>query len=441
MDRHLTGRLLLVLLAALLAWPASADWVVRPVALNLPSLISADVVVSGGQVVVGYSTLGDYRSAPTTLARLGDPLWSYQQLNQNMGATALATDPQGRLYMAGTNSQGIVYVGQDLGMWGGLQIGPANQTCFPMASPRLAVNSRGVPAIAMPNANTSNGSVIYSQFNVPTGTWASETLTTKVSSPFGCALAFDENDHPIVTAAADSNQITTLVTSRKTDGSWMYSTVGQADMAWGMSMAYDSDRGVAVAYVNAAQTLCVWTASQTYNLGVPRYLAPHSLAFDPSGQLILADTDTNGHHAVLTTMGPAGTSTQTLPTLPSVSSPWVCANLAFDAQGKPLVLCSNPLWFNYPGAVALVGQDLPVLMPGDANGDDKVAFDDYLTLEAAFGTASAIPDRADFNLDGKVDFSDYLILEANFGRVTAIPEPITLTILAAGLGLLSRRRR
>jgi len=440
MDRHLTGRLLLVLLPALLAWPASADWVVRPVALNLPALVSADVVVSGGQIVVGYSTTGDSRYAPTTLARLGDPLWNYQQLNQNIGATTLATDPQGRLYMAGTNSQGIVYVGQDLGMWGGLQIGPTNQSFVPFASPRLAVNSRGVPAIVT-MSNASYGSVVYSQFNVPTGTWASETLTTKFANVFGCGLAFDENDQPIVTATADANQMTTLVTSRKVEGAWMNSTVGQADMAWGMSMAYDHDRGVAVAYVNAAETLCVWTASQTYNLGVPRYMAPHSLAFDPSGQLILADTDPDGHHPVLTTMGPAGTSTQTLPALPSIPSPWIFASLAFDAQGRPLVLCGNQFSFNAPGAVALVGQDLPVLMPGDANGDDKVTFDDYLVLEADFGRTSATPDRADFNMDGKVNFDDYLILEANFGRTTAVPEPVTMAILAAGLGLLSRRRR
>ena len=53
-------------------------------------------------------------------------------------------------------------------------------------------------------------------------------------------------------------------------------------------------------------------------------------------------------------------------------------------------------------------------LPGDANEDGTVNFDDYLLLEADFGwTGSVI--KTDFNCDGRVDFSDYLILEANFG--------------------------
>ena len=73
-------------------------------------------------------------------------------------------------------------------------------------------------------------------------------------------------------------------------------------------------------------------------------------------------------------------------------------------------------------------------MPGDANGDDKVNFADYLVLEATFRTTGA---RADFNDDGTVNFADYLILEANFGKM---PEPGTLFMLAlAGLSLLRKR--
>jgi len=55
-------------------------------------------------------------------------------------------------------------------------------------------------------------------------------------------------------------------------------------------------------------------------------------------------------------------------------------------------------------------------LSGDASGDGRVDFADYLILEAHFGTASgATAGAGDFNSDGRVDFNDYLALEANFG--------------------------
>ena len=78
-------------------------------------------------------------------------------------------------------------------------------------------------------------------------------------------------------------------------------------------------------------------------------------------------------------------------------------------------------------------------LTGDANGDGKVSFADYLILEANFGKTGMSWVQGDFNNDGKVSFADYLLLEQNFGK--SIPEPATLSLLVlGGLAVLRRRR-
>ena len=101
---------------------------------------------------------------------------------------------------------------------------------------------------------------------------------------------------------------------------------------------------------------------------------------------------------------------------------------------------------------------LGTLVPGDATGDGKVTFDDYLALETAFGNSGRWS-QGDFDGNGVVDFSDYLILEANFGAGSSsdagsslilsspdelgskVPEPATLGLLLAGALALLRRQR
>lgn len=56
------------------------------------------------------------------------------------------------------------------------------------------------------------------------------------------------------------------------------------------------------------------------------------------------------------------------------------------------------------------------MLPGDANADGVVGFEDFLSLSENFGTEVASGAAAgDFNLDGIVDFPDFLILSGNFG--------------------------
>ncbi len=78
-----------------------------------------------------------------------------------------------------------------------------------------------------------------------------------------------------------------------------------------------------------------------------------------------------------------------------------------------------------------------ICVPGDANGDGKIAFTDYIVLEGHFGKTGAVYADGDFNGDGVVNFKDYIILEGNFGQ--SAPEPVTLVVLGVGAVAMVRR--
>lgn len=82
----------------------------------------------------------------------------------------------------------------------------------------------------------------------------------------------------------------------------------------------------------------------------------------------------------------------------------------------------------------------PAPVPGDANGDGKVNFADYLVLESTFGSKVTPGSGADFDMNGIIDFADYLTLESAFGTGNIVPEPATLFLLTLGGIALFRRR-
>ncbi len=123
----------------------------------------------------------------------------------------------------------------------------------------------------------------------------------------------------------------------------------------------------------------------------------------------------------------------------------IAVNDLMDANGKLGLLLdigdiTDPNYISgYTNKVKY--QDLYVFgskLPGDANGDNKVTFADYIVLELNFGSTGASWTQGDFNGDGKVDFKDYIILEGNFGK--SVPEPGMMSLLFLG-GLAALRRR
>lgn len=87
------------------------------------------------------------------------------------------------------------------------------------------------------------------------------------------------------------------------------------------------------------------------------------------------------------------------------------------------------------------------LLPGDANFDQSVGFDDLLTVAQNYGLSNAHWFNGDFNGDNKVDFNDLLLLAQNYGRTAAfvsaqanVPEAGFLPVALAGLTICRRRR-
>lgn len=102
-------------------------------------------------------------------------------------------------------------------------------------------------------------------------------------------------------------------------------------------------------------------------------------------------------------------------------------------------------------------------LPGDANLDGAVNFNDFLILQNNFGAPSTRFDQGNFNYDGSTNFNDFLLLQNNFGQsvtgadvpvtaaqvaalssfaaANAVPEPTTLAVLGLGASALLRRRR
>ena len=77
-----------------------------------------------------------------------------------------------------------------------------------------------------------------------------------------------------------------------------------------------------------------------------------------------------------------------------------------------------------------------VTIPGDANGDDRVEFDDFLVLSRNFGNASNDWTEGDFDRDGLIAFGDFLMLSRNFGTSVAASVPEPTAVLPALVGLL-----
>jgi hypothetical protein len=95
-------------------------------------------------------------------------------------------------------------------------------------------------------------------------------------------------------------------------------------------------------------------------------------------------------------------------------------------------------------SVAPTLQDGTILVAfaGDANLDGAVTDADYTIWADNYGNSSATFQQGDFNVDGSVTDADYTLWADNYGAgVGVVPEPLTISVLLAGLGLWTCRKR
>lgn len=102
-----------------------------------------------------------------------------------------------------------------------------------------------------------------------------------------------------------------------------------------------------------------------------------------------------------------------------------------------------------------------ITLPGDADLDGDVDFNDFLRLQNRFSQTATRFDEGNFNYDAATDFNDFLILQNNFGQsisgasvnisssqiaainafAVAVPEPAFAGILAVAAAMLTARHR
>ena len=110
----------------------------------------------------------------------------------------------------------------------------------------------------------------------------------------------------------------------------------------------------------------------------------------------------------------------------------------FDCSSDNTVTIEDANCVSIEALEELLGVLDPVSIKGDANGDGRVTFGDFLVLSQNFGGSGGYTD-GDFDLSGSIQFPDFLILSSNFGQsgasATVVPEPSSCPVVLSLLTL------
>jgi len=111
-----------------------------------------------------------------------------------------------------------------------------------------------------------------------------------------------------------------------------------------------------------------------------------------------------------------GGPTQTMALLPGGPAIDAGSNpLAVGVDGKLLLTDQRGYGRIFNGTVDIGAYEYGASIPGDADGDGKVDFNDLVLVARHYGMTNAAWADGDFNYDGSVGFDDLLIVARNYG--------------------------
>lgn len=90
----------------------------------------------------------------------------------------------------------------------------------------------------------------------------------------------------------------------------------------------------------------------------------------------------------------------------------------------------------YVDQLAIASMDGVQWLPGDANGDHRVSFEDFSILQNHYGQSGVGRAAGDFDGDGRVTFADFSILQNHYGQSLGGPAAAERSAAAAPCGLL-----
>lgn len=115
---------------------------------------------------------------------------------------------------------------------------------------------------------------------------------------------------------------------------------------------------------------------------------------------------------------------------------WIYGWIGVEINSDSSLEISDYAWNSLPNQTVITGvasdRTFTSLLPGDANLDGIVGFQDFLICSSNFGQRGRWHD-GDFNFDQQVDFNDFLELSTNFGFSAAsvsVPEPTAFGLLS-----------
>jgi len=301
------------------------------------------------------------------------------------------------------------------------------------------------------------------------------SIDAGLMNDFGFSVAVDGNLAVVGAPGADLGYTGAAYVYDLTTGDELFKLTdpGGYDQGFGRSVAVSGDRAIVGAPYNSdlleiggtASVFDLTTGDFLYSLMAPSPrpggLFGYAVGLDGDTAVIGAPYsdpyisipedpvyEEPGRAYVFDLTGPAHTQTLTGPGVVGSGEefdPDLCQYYDFDGDGDIdeddfVYMIEHLVQWSRPGGESGIGTKR-----GDFNLDGLVNGTDLAIMKTWFGTTGVVYSQGNANCDDLVNATDLAILKTNFGFAAptgAVPEPISLSLLALGVGgILAHRRR